>query len=70
MRFHTASGTNPDQPKAMFHIQGPQNEEHVPPEIVSLCKRWPHVTKVMIYHSDLNLGGTTPQTVVYIPIRG
>lgn len=69
MRFHSAHGTNPDEPKAWFSIQGPQDESQVPPEIVALCKRRLDITSVALYHKDLNQGGTTPQLQVYSPLK-
>lgn len=36
MRYYTASGSNPEETKACFFIQGPQDEEQVSPAIREL----------------------------------
>lgn len=35
-RYHVAIGSHPDQVKAAFHIQGPQDESQVPEAVKKL----------------------------------
>lgn len=38
-RYHTAIGSFPEEVKAAFHIQGPQNEDQIAKEIRDLLDR-------------------------------